>query len=128
MDNTYKGWFHEKKVAVLLDFVQIRGGEGPAQIFCHLFISAFFTITMIREPLFNMCCFQLGYLGNAHCPDGNNTFQKGASQRKSSSLCALHASPMQGLLTTVGLGKDFQKKKNGFQCSNCCNSRTKRHI
>ena len=31
-----------KKVAVLLDFVEMRGrGEGPAQIFCHLFISAF---------------------------------------------------------------------------------------
>ena len=31
-----------KKVAVLLDFVQMRGGgEGPAQIFCHLLISAF---------------------------------------------------------------------------------------
>ena len=29
-----------KNVAVLLDFVQMRGG-GPAQIFCHLFISAF---------------------------------------------------------------------------------------
>ena len=28
-----KGWFEEKEVAVLLDFVQIRGGEGPAQIF-----------------------------------------------------------------------------------------------
>ena len=26
-----KGRFHEKKVAILLDFVQ-RGGEGPAQI------------------------------------------------------------------------------------------------
>ena len=26
-----------KKVAVLLDFVQLRGGEGPAQIFCPLF-------------------------------------------------------------------------------------------
>ena len=31
-----------KKAAVLLDFVQMRGeGEGPAQIFWHLFISAF---------------------------------------------------------------------------------------
>ena len=30
-----------KKVAVLLDFVQLRGGEGPAQIFWHIFISAF---------------------------------------------------------------------------------------
>ena len=31
-----------KKVARFLDFVQMRGeGCGPAQIFCHLFISAF---------------------------------------------------------------------------------------
>ena len=30
-----------KNAAVLLDFVQMRGGEGPAQIFRHLFISAF---------------------------------------------------------------------------------------
>ena len=30
------------KSAVLLDFVQMRGdGEGPVQIFWHLFISAF---------------------------------------------------------------------------------------
>ena len=34
------GRFHEKKVARLLDFVQMRGG-GPAQIFCHTFINAF---------------------------------------------------------------------------------------
>ena len=94
-----------------MDFVQMRKGGVHVQIFGHLFISAFFTMTMIREPLFNMCCFQLGYLGNAHRPDGNNTFQKGASLRKSSSLRALHVSPMQGLLTTVGLGKDFPKKK-----------------
>ena len=34
--------FSRKKTAVLLDFVQMNGeGEGPAQIFCHLFISAF---------------------------------------------------------------------------------------
>ena len=33
-----------KKVAVLLDFVQMREGEDPAQIFCHLFISAFLSI------------------------------------------------------------------------------------
>ena len=31
----------QKKAAVLLDFVQMSGGEGPAQIFWHLFISAF---------------------------------------------------------------------------------------
>ena len=30
-----------EKVAVLLDFVQLRGEEGPAQIFCPLFICAF---------------------------------------------------------------------------------------
>ena len=30
-----------KKVAVLFNFVQMKGGEGPAQIFCHFFISAF---------------------------------------------------------------------------------------
>ena len=33
-------WLREglpKKVAVLLDFVQIRGGGGPAQFFCPLF-------------------------------------------------------------------------------------------
>ena len=29
-----------KKVAVLLDFVQLRGEEGPAQIFCPLFTNA----------------------------------------------------------------------------------------
>ena len=28
-------------LSVLLHFVQMRGGEGPARIFCHLFISAF---------------------------------------------------------------------------------------
>ena len=31
------GKVSQKKVAVLLDFVQMRGGEGPAQIFCPLF-------------------------------------------------------------------------------------------
>ena len=29
-----------KKVAVLLDFVQMRGGGGPAQFFSHLFLNA----------------------------------------------------------------------------------------
>ena len=29
------------KAAVLVDFVQMSGGEGPAQMFCHLFMSAF---------------------------------------------------------------------------------------
>ena len=36
----YKGRLYEKKVAVLLDFVQMRGG-GPCPTFFHLFISAF---------------------------------------------------------------------------------------
>ena len=30
-----------RMAAVLLDFVQMRGGGGPAQIFYHLFITAF---------------------------------------------------------------------------------------
>ena len=30
-----------EKVAVLLDFVRMRGRKGPAQIFFHLFINAF---------------------------------------------------------------------------------------
>ena len=34
------GKVSRKKVSVLLDFVQMRGG-GPAQIIFHLFISAF---------------------------------------------------------------------------------------
>ena len=34
--------FTKKNVALLLDFVQMRGGgEGPAQFFCYFFISAF---------------------------------------------------------------------------------------
>ena len=41
-----------KKIAVLLDFVQMRGGgvEGPAQIFCHLLISTFLVASIL--PLF----------------------------------------------------------------------------
>ena len=35
------GKVSRKNVAVLLDFFQMRGGEGPAQIFWHIFISAF---------------------------------------------------------------------------------------
>ena len=35
------GKVSRKKDAVLLDFVQMRGGEGPAQTVCHLFLSAF---------------------------------------------------------------------------------------
>ena len=38
------GVVSRKKVAVLLDFVQIRGG-GPAQIFCHLLIKHFWSIS-----------------------------------------------------------------------------------
>ena len=38
----YLGKASRKKVAVLLDFVQMRGeGGGPAQFFCPLLISAF---------------------------------------------------------------------------------------
>ena len=33
-----------KKAAVLLDFVQMRGGGGPAHIYWHLFISAFLVV------------------------------------------------------------------------------------
>ena len=41
LDNTI-GKGSRKKAAVLLDFVQMRGGgEGPAQIFWQLFIIAF---------------------------------------------------------------------------------------
>ena len=36
-----EGRFREKKVAVLLDFVQMRGGGGPCLIFCRIFTSAF---------------------------------------------------------------------------------------
>ena len=39
-----------KKVAVLLDFVQMRGGEDPAQIFCHIFISAVLANKMSLFP------------------------------------------------------------------------------
>ena len=31
-----------KKIAVLLDFVQMRGAEGPAQIFCPLFTNCIY--------------------------------------------------------------------------------------
>ena len=34
---TILGKVSREEVAVLLDFVQMRGGEGPAQIFCPLF-------------------------------------------------------------------------------------------
>ena len=35
------GKVSRRKVAVLLEFVQMRGGEGLANFFCHLFISVF---------------------------------------------------------------------------------------
>ena len=45
------GTTSRKKGAVLLDFVQMReGGEGAAQIFCHLFISAFLVNKMSLFP------------------------------------------------------------------------------
>ena len=39
----HKGKLHEKKVAVLLDFVEMRGEgrEGPAQIVCPLFTTVY---------------------------------------------------------------------------------------
>ena len=37
-----RGWFHEKKVTVLLDFVHMREG-GPCPNFCHLFIIHFWS-------------------------------------------------------------------------------------
>ena len=39
-----KGRVPEKKTAVLLDFVQMRGGEGPAQFFWQLSMSVFWSI------------------------------------------------------------------------------------
>ena len=40
-----------EKTAVLLDFVQKRGGEGPFQIFCHLYNqdTLFLTITTVDD-------------------------------------------------------------------------------
>ena len=35
-----------KKVAFLLDFVQLRGGEGPAQIFCPLFTNCIYWVNL----------------------------------------------------------------------------------
>ena len=35
-----------KKIAVLLDFVQMRGGEGPAQIFCPLFTNCIYWVNL----------------------------------------------------------------------------------
>ena len=35
-----------KKVAVLLDFVQLRGEEGPAQIFCPLFTNCMYWVNL----------------------------------------------------------------------------------
>ena len=39
-----------RKTAILLDFVQMRGEGGPAQIFWHLFISAFLVNKMNLFP------------------------------------------------------------------------------
>ena len=65
---TVKGRFHEKKLAVLLDLVQMRGGGGgPAQIFCHLFMSAFLVKKFIssKMPIIRtLNCF----LGTIHDP------------------------------------------------------------
>ena len=49
--NNYKrqsplGTVSRKKVAVLLDFVQMRGGEGPAQIFCPLFTNCIYWVNL----------------------------------------------------------------------------------
>ena len=38
------GKVSRKKVAVLLDFVQMRGGEGPAQISCPLFTNCIYWV------------------------------------------------------------------------------------
>ena len=35
-----------KRIAVLLDFVQMRGGEGPAQIFCPLFTNCIYWVNL----------------------------------------------------------------------------------
>ena len=35
-----------KKVAVLLDLVQLRGGEGPAQICCPLFTNCIYWVNL----------------------------------------------------------------------------------
>ena len=35
-----------KKIAVLLDFVQMRGGKGPAQIFCPLFTNCIYWVNL----------------------------------------------------------------------------------
>ena len=59
-----------KNAAVLLDFVQMRGGEGPAQIFGHFFISAFWSIKGVYLYFFqndNNFNFKL-FLGCIHGP------------------------------------------------------------
>ena len=38
-----------KKTAVLLDFVQMRGGKGPAQIFCPLFTNCIHWVNLGRD-------------------------------------------------------------------------------
>ena len=41
-----KGRPPRKKVAVILDFVQMRSGEGPAQIFCLLFTNCTYWVNL----------------------------------------------------------------------------------
>ena len=53
-----------RKNAVLLDFVQMRWGEGPAQIFCHLFKSAFlvnkWSLCPTKGPSFELLTVFIG--------------------------------------------------------------------
>ena len=54
MESGYRwGKVSRKKWAVLLDLVWMRGGGCPAQIYCHLFISAFL---VNRRSLFPPKC------------------------------------------------------------------------
>ena len=50
IETTIKDKVHQgrspEKVAVLLDFVQMRGGEGPAQIFCPLFTNCIYWVNL----------------------------------------------------------------------------------
>ena len=52
------GRVSRKKVAVLLDFAQMRGRGGPAQIFWHLFISALLVNNIAKgttDPRIEFC-------------------------------------------------------------------------
>ena len=44
--HSYVGKVSLKKVAVRLDFVQMRGGEGLAQIFCPLFTNCIYWVNL----------------------------------------------------------------------------------